>query len=198
MTAATAPASAAAISASRRMTFRRLWHYMRRRKRVYAAGTLTTLVYAGLFVLFPLTAGWCIQALVDGRPRGEIALRCGVLVAIALARSAVRFFSRVQLFDAAREIEYELRNDLFSQLLRLPQSFYGRWRTGDIMSRCVNDTNAVRLLMGVAVLNILQTPVLYLAVVGTMLSLNPRLALFVLLPYPLFILFARAIGWASR
>ena len=38
---------------------------MRRRKRVYAAGTLTTLLYAGLFVMFPLAAGWCVQALVD-------------------------------------------------------------------------------------------------------------------------------------
>ena len=49
------------------------------------------------------------------------------------------YFSRTLVFNAAREIEYELRNDLFAHLQRLPQSFYFRWRTGDIMSRCVND-----------------------------------------------------------
>jgi ATP-binding cassette subfamily B protein len=196
VTAAAAPASAAAISASRRMTFRRLWHYMRRRKRVYAAGTLTTLVYAGLFVLFPLTAGWCIQALVDGRPRGEIALRCGVLVAIALARSAVRFFSRVQLFDAAREIEYELRNDLFAHLQRQPQSFFFRWRTGDLMSRCVNDLTSVRLMLGPGLLSVAQTPILFAGVFAAMFAMDPRITLLAAIPYPLFVLVARGFGRA--
>ena len=62
------------------------------------------------------------------------------------------------------------------------------------MSRCVNDINAVRLLMGVGMLNLLQTPVLYAAVIGAMVTVNAQLALLVLLPYPLFIFFARAFG----
>ena len=64
------------------------------------------------------------------------------------------------------------------------------------MSRCVNDLSAVRLLMGVGLLNLLQTPVLYAAVIGAMMTVNARLALLVLLPYPLFILIARTLGRA--
>ena len=61
------------------------------------------------------------------------------------------------VFDAAREVEYEIRNDLFSHLQRQPQSFYFHWRTGDLMSRCVNDLNSVRMLLGPALLSAMET-----------------------------------------
>ena len=96
-----------------------------------------------------------------------------------------------------------MRNDLFAQLQRLPQSFYIRWRTGDIMSRCVNDVNALRLMLGVGVLNVVQTPLLYLGSFCVMAFLNWRLALLVLVPYPVFIWMARGLGrsihhWSLR
>ena len=113
---------------------------------------------------------------------------------MTLARAVVRYFSRTLVFNAAREIEYELRNDIFAHLEKLPQSFYFRWRTGDIMSRCVNDMNAVRLLLGVGLLNVVQTPILYSSVIGAMFAMNAKLALLVLIPYPAFILIARWFG----
>jgi ATP-binding cassette subfamily B protein len=193
-----ASASLEAIAQSRRKMFGRLWHYMRRRKGDYAAGLVTTLLYAGLFVLFPVATGWCVQAIVEGLPRAEIAWRCSLLLALGVARSGVRFFSRVRLFDAAREIEYELRNDLFAHLLRQPQSFFFRWRTGDLMSRCVNDLTAVRLMLGPGLLSVAQTPVLFVGAFAAMFVMDARLALLVLLPYPLFILVARAFGRAMH
>ena len=196
MTAAAAPASPQAIAESRRKMFQRLWHYMGRRRRDYAAGTFTTLLYAGLFVAFPLTVGWCAQAVIDGHPRAEIAGRCGLLVAIALARSGVRFISRVQLFNAAREIEYELRNDLFAHIQRQPQSFFFRWRTGDLMSRMVNDLTSVRLMLGPGLLSVAQTPVLFAGVFAAMLAMDVRITLLAAIPYPLFVLIARAFGRA--
>jgi ATP-binding cassette subfamily B protein len=119
-----------------------------------------------------------------------------VLAAVAVLSAAVRFWSRTLAFNAAREIEYEIRNDLFEHLERLPQSFYHRWRTGDIMSRCVNDLNAVRMLLGVGLLNLVQTPVLYAGALAMMFAINTKLALLVVLPYPAFILVARTLGRA--
>jgi ATP-binding cassette subfamily B multidrug efflux pump len=187
---ATAPSARSGASAA----WRRLLRYVGRHPVYYGVWVAVTLAYTAGFVAVGRLVGWAVEAVAKGMAHEEVGRRVLWLAAVTVATAVVRFFSRTLVFDAAREIEYELRNDLFAQLLRLPQSFYGRWRTGDIMSRCVNDTNAVRLLMGVAVLNVLQTPVLYVAVVGTMLTLDPHLALFVLLPYPLFILFARAVG----
>ncbi len=106
--------------------------------------------------------------------RGGAALR--LARAATLVRGALRYVSRTQLFNLAREIEYEMRNDLFAHLQRLPQSFFQRWRTGDLMSRCVNDLGSVRLMLGPGALSLLQTPVLFLFVIGAMFSLNPALA----------------------
>jgi ATP-binding cassette subfamily B protein len=196
MTAATAPADRQAIAASRRHMFQRLWHYMSRHRGDYVAGLLTTILYALLFVAFPMAVGWCAQGVIDQLPAEEIVKRCAVLLGIALARSGVRFVSRIQLFNAAREIEFDLRNDLFAHLQRQPQSFFFRWRTGDLMSRCVNDLTSVRLMLGPGLLSVAQTPILFTGVFAAMLSMDVKITLLAAIPYPLFVLIARAFGRA--
>ncbi|MAE95185.1 MAG: multidrug ABC transporter ATP-binding protein [Deltaproteobacteria bacterium] len=186
------------IARNRRTMFRRLAHYVGRNKPDYVFGVITTLAYAGLFVALPVLTGWCIQALTEGYPAEEVARRCGWLLLVAVSRSGVRFFSRVRIFNAARNIEYQLRNDLFEHLQRLPQSFYFRWRTGDLMSRCVNDLTAVRLMLGPGLLSVAQTPVLLVVTLVAMFWVNSKLALLVLIPYPLFILISRAFGRAMH
>jgi ATP-binding cassette subfamily B protein len=172
----------------------RLWVYVRRNRATYAAGGAVTLAYAANFALVPLLVAWAVRAVDQGLPASEVFFRCGVLGAATLARGALRYFSRTILFNAAREIEYEIRNDLFAHLQRLPQSFFQRWRTGDLMSRAVNDLGSVRLMLGPGVLSVLQTPVLYAFVIAAMFSLDPLLASLVLLPYPAFVWIARSFG----
>jgi ATP-binding cassette, subfamily B, multidrug efflux pump len=173
---------------------RRLSGYVRHSSRYYAVWVLVTFGYVAGFVAVPMLVGWCIGAVAHGLPASEVARRVAWLAVATTARAVLRYFSRTLVFNAARQVEYELRGDIFAHLQRLPQSFYFRWRTGDVMSRCVNDLSSVRLLMGVGLLNLLQTPVLYAAVIGAMMTVNARLALLVLLPYPLFILIARTLG----
>ena len=173
---------------------RRLSVYVRRNGRYYAVWSLITLAYTASFIAIPVLVGRVIGAMVEGLGEQEVTLRCLWLFAAAVATAVLRYFSRVLVFDAAREVEYEMRNDLFAHLQRLPQSFYFRWRTGDIMSRCVNDLNSVRLLLGPGLLSALQTPVLFLGVLGIMFWRDPLLAALVILPYPSFVLLARYFG----
>jgi ATP-binding cassette subfamily B multidrug efflux pump len=194
MSAAIAPAELVGSASGARSALRRLAGYIGRNRGYYAIWVVITLGYVAGFVAVPMLVGWSVEAIAEGRPAAEVGRRVLWLAGLTLLRAGLRFFSRTLVFDAAREIEYELRNDIFAHLLRLPQSFYFRWRTGDLMSRCVNDINAVRLFMGVGLLNLVQTPVLYVAVVGAMLTINAKLALLVLFPYPLFILVARWLG----
>ena len=179
-----------------RSALRRLASYVGRNRGYYAVWLATTLAYVAAFVAIPRLVGHAISLIDKGEPAQEIGRAIVWLTAITLASAVVRFFSRTLVFDAAREIEYEIRNDIFAHLQRLPQSFYFRWQTGDIMSRCVNDINAVRLLLGVGLLNIVQTPILYAATISMMLTINVKVTLLVLVPYPLFILIARTFGRA--
>ncbi len=178
-----------------RHALRRLSVYLRRNARYYAFWTLLTLIYVAAFVAVPLLVGWAIEGVLDPDVSSQqVSLRCAVLLAIAVLRGVLRFFSRSLVFNAAREVEYEMRNDLFAHLQRLPQSFYFDWRTGDLMSRCVNDLNAVRLMLGPGLLSVVQTPVIFLGVLVAMVAISPKLALLVVLPYPLFIFVARIFG----
>jgi len=180
--------------ASRRAMFRRLWGYLAQNRDRYVLGALLLLGYDAGFVIVPLLVGWSIQAVADGLPVAEVGRRAAILGLVTLVRMILRFLSRITIFNGAREIEYALRNDLFAHLQRLPQSFYFRWRTGDLMSRCVNDLTSVRLLLGPGLLNMIQTPVMFVSTIAVMFVLDAKLALLVLLPYPLFILIARAFG----
>jgi ATP-binding cassette subfamily B protein len=178
--------------------FRRLREYLGRHKSLYALGIVSTLGYTAAFVAVPILVGRLVQAISDGSPREEIGERALWLGVVTLVRAGLRFLSRTQVFNAAREVEYEMRNDLFAHLQRLPQSFFYRWRTGDLMSRCVNDLTAVRLLLGPGLISVIQNPILFLATFGAMFALDAKLAALVLLPYPLFVLIARGFGRAMH
>ncbi|MCZ6782979.1 MAG: ABC transporter ATP-binding protein [Proteobacteria bacterium] len=173
---------------------RRLWGYIRRNRAFYAVCVGLILAYNAAFVAVPILVGRVVAAAETGLPREVVGNRSLVLLAVVIFGAAVRYFSRTMVFNAAREVEYEIRNDLFAQLQRLPQSFYFQWRTGDLMSRCVNDLNSVRLLLGIGILNVIQTPIMFLGVFAVMFTLNPQLTLLVLSPYPLFVVIARVFG----
>lgn len=169
----------------------RVFAYIRQVRGRYVVGGILTISYAIVFQLVPVSVREVVGRIEDGLPLGAVTRAVLVLIGISATFAGLRLWSRLVLFRVGREIEYRLRNDLFAHLQRLPQSYFARQRTGDLMSRAVADVNNVRMLLGMGVLNILQTPVLYLGAVSVMCWYDWRLTLFVLLPYPLFILAAR-------
>src|SRR5689334_19294774 len=120
-----------------------------------------------------------------------------LLVGLALVRSFFQFWMRVILIGISRDIEYDLRNDLFRHLVTLSPDFYGRTRTGDIMARSTNDLNAVRMMVGPGVMYCFETGLTFLLAIGIMVSVDWRLAIPAILPAPAVslavIFFGRAI-----
>ena len=88
------------------------------------------------------------------------------------------------LIGASREIEYRLRNDFFAHLERLPLAYYQANRTGELMSRATNDLNAVRMMIGPAVMYFASTAVTFAVVLLLMFRIDGRLTLVALLPMP--------------
>ncbi len=167
----------------------RLFAYMRLAPRRYALGIALTLGYALAFQAIPLS----VRAIVGVLESDPSAIGPSVL-ALVLASFVFAFFrlsSRIVMFRIGRDIEYRIRNDYFEHIQRLPQSFFHSHRTGDLMSRAVNDINSVRLFLGMGLLNIVQTPVLFIVAIAVMLSLDVRMTVLALLPFPLFIFIAR-------
>ena len=173
---------------------RRLFGYVRRLPGPYILGALLTLGYAVLFQLIPLRVRDIVSAIETEAGMPAVTRAALWLIATALVFAVFRLSSRIVMFRCGRQIEYQIRNDFFSHLQRLPQSFFNAHRTGDLMSRAVNDINSVRLFLGMGLLNIVQTPVLYLGAVAVMLAIDPILTLWVLAPYPLFVGISRLFG----
>lgn len=171
----------------------RLLAYMRKARGYYLIGFFLTVGYAFLFQLVPLSVRRIVGVLGDSDP-SVVGVRVRDLAAVSIAFAIFRLGSRVVMFRIGRQIEYRLRNDYFAQLQRLPQSFFNAHRTGDLMSRAVNDINSVRLFLGMGLLNIVQTPVLYIGAAIVMIGIDPWLTLWVIAPFPLFVLNARIFG----
>ena len=107
-----------------------------------------------------------------------------MLLGLALLRGFFQFWMRWILIGVSREIEFDLRNDLFAHLTRLSLKFYGAHRTGDIMARATNDLNAVRMMLGPGIMYWADTFFTFVAAIIIMGSIDGRLTFFILLPVP--------------
>ncbi|MBZ5580865.1 MAG: ABC transporter ATP-binding protein/permease [Acidobacteriia bacterium] len=148
----------------------------------------------------PLMIRGAVDALAGGRSGPglpKFARYAAYLVGLALLKSAFQFWMRVILIGISRDIEYDLRNDLFRRLIGLSPDYYARTRTGDIMARATNDLNAVRMMLGPGIMYWTETSLTFLFAIAVMFSVDWRLAIFAILPAPAVslsvILFGRRI-----
>lgn len=110
----------------------------------------------------------------------------GVLViSMALAKGVFMFFMRQTIIVMSRHIEYDMKNEIFSQYQKLGLDFYNRNNTGDLMNRISEDVGRVRMYVGPAIMYSINMIVMFILVVWAMYSVNARLATFVLIPLPL-------------
>ncbi len=172
----------------------RLWGYIYRYRARYLRGIVCLVVTATLAMSIPLLLKWAVEAIEKGLPLSQLSFYLCAIIGIALIQGVVRAFSRVLIFNVGRDIEYDLRNDLFIHLQKLSLNYYQRQFTGDLMSRLVNDVTAVRMLLGLGIINLLNTPLYYVYAVSAMVAMDPRLTLAALAPYPLMFLFVRKMS----
>src|SRR5271155_4656079 len=173
---------------------KRLLSYARRYWLRYAFGIACTVATGTIAMIIPLLLRDAINATSADR-LDLIAYYAELMIALAVISGIVRWFSRFVIFNIGRDIEYDLRNDLFEHLTTLNADFYQRFKTGDLMSRMINDLAAVRMMVGMFVLTLANTPLLYGLALVFMSSLNPRLTLLAIIPY--IVLFV-AIRWLMR
>ncbi|MBI2361096.1 MAG: ABC transporter ATP-binding protein, partial [Deltaproteobacteria bacterium] len=128
-----------------------------------------------------------VRIIEHGGPAEEVTFYAVIIIVAAVAQGIIRTYSRALIFNAGRDIEYDLRNDLFAHLERLPLSYYQAQRTGDLISRVINDISAVRMLLGPGILNLVNAPLYYLYALALMISMDLRMTLAALLPFPLLI-----------
>jgi ATP-binding cassette subfamily B protein len=163
---------------------RRLLRYTLKYRRAFATGFLCVIVTAAVGLSGPWVLKYAIDDLGQGVNTAKISLYAGAIVGLAAVGGVFRFVMRRIIIGASRDIEYDLRNDFFAHLQCLDLAYFQRHRTGDLMSRATNDLGAVRMMIGPAVMYSATTGLFFIVGIILMVSINPRLTLFALVPLP--------------
>jgi ATP-binding cassette subfamily B multidrug efflux pump len=160
---------------------------------LHLAGGLIFIILSNLFALYPAQATRKaidfleeIEKNTSNPPASSVFLSLlGLIIASALLKGLFMFFMRQTIIVMSRRIEFDLKNDLFLAFEKLPLSFYKVNKTGDLMSRMSEDVGQVRNYLGPAIMYAMNLLVLFVLVIGVMLSIDIQLTLMVLLPLPL-------------
>ena len=172
-----------------------LFGYMRRYRWGYVWGLLSCIATNAVWVLFPQVLGQAIDVLQKGvATRRVVVVLAAELVFIALVKGIFLYAQRWILIGISREIEFDLRNDLFRRLELQDADFYQRYRTGDIMARLTNDLNAVRMLLGPALMYSANTIFFTVGALFFLLRISPWLTLVAWAPMPLASILVQYFG----
>ncbi len=155
--------------------------------RPYLKGFTLGLVCVLFANVFQVAGPWLLKLAIDGIgdpevTRSRIAGLAGLIVLVAFVGGVFRYGMRELLNGISRRMEADIRDDFFRHLLRLDPAFYGRVRTGDLMSHATNDTLAVRMAVGPAVMYTVNTTVTFTLTLSLMLWMSPRLTMYAVLP----------------
>ncbi len=173
---------------------RPLFPYLRRYRRDFAWGGVSVILSNAIWIFFPQVLRIAIDDLNHGVTRHKILVYAGSLVLISAAKGVFLFLTRWIIIGISREIEFDLRNDLFRHLERQPAAYFQQHRTGDIMARMTNDLNAVRMLLGPAIMYSANTVLFSVGALYFLLRISPWLTLVALVPLPLASILVQNLG----
>jgi ATP-binding cassette subfamily B multidrug efflux pump len=173
------------------------WPYLWKYRRGMALGLGALLVNDLMKAALPLAIRSGVDSLMNGFRLSLVFEFAALVVLLSVIKGIFQYWMRVILIGLSRDIEFDLRNDLFSHIVTLSQDFYAKYRTGDIMARATNDLNAVRMMLGPGIMYFTETFFTAVFLIGVMWRVDWRLTLFCLIPAPLVsaavILFGRRI-----
>lgn len=168
-----------------REVWRTVRPYLYRYRKGLALGFAALLMKDLMGAAIPLAIRQGVDGLTRGFSLHGVFLFAGAMLALSAVKGLFQYWMRVIIIGISRDIEYDLRNDLFRHLVRLDASFYSRFRTGDIMARATNDLNAVRMMIGPGFMYWVETSITFLLALSVMLAVDWRLTLLALSPAPL-------------
>ena len=132
--------------------------YVKRYRSSLIVGTLFVLISVVLSVFVPRLVGHAIDDLkLGGVTYNRVMTAALTIVGVSIASGVFLYFQRRVLINMSRYIEYDLRQDFYGHLQRLPLEFFYAHRTGDLMARSTNDLGAVRQIVGPAIMYSEQT-----------------------------------------
>lgn len=175
-------------------SLRPLLPYLRRYRSTLLAGAACIGIEAVFGSLSPLLVKFAVDALRKRATWGAIAGYAAAVLAVALVGAVFHYYQRRLVYDAARNVEADLRDDLYARLVRQPPTYFDAFPTGDVLSRFSNDLRAVQMALGPGIRHALGTLATLVLAIGFMAWIDPLLTLWAILPLPAVSLAVRFMG----
>ncbi|MDX1623842.1 MAG: ABC transporter ATP-binding protein [Gemmatimonadota bacterium] len=156
--------------------------FLRPRSASLVGGAAAVVAGAAAGAVAPLVVRAAVDALRTGTTPTAIALYAAAVVGIAVVRGVFRYLQRRTIYGVSRDVETDVRDALFANLLRQPPAFLDRLSTGDVLSRFSNDLGAIRMVLGPGLLFGIDTFVTVSLAIGFMAAIDPALTAWALLP----------------
>ncbi|MFP6683992.1 MAG: ABC transporter ATP-binding protein [Polyangiaceae bacterium] len=167
-----------------------LWAQFRRNRSLYLLGGFTLMIQQGLLAKRDFLVKGAVDAVTAFREADATNGAIMILI-VSVVAACARLLSRMTVFTAGRNVEYELRARLIEHLHRLGPRFFARMPTGEIMSRATNDLSQVRLLLGFGVLNVFSSAFSLLSALYVMIAISLQLTLATLTIFPALMIVTR-------
>lgn len=168
--------------------------YLRPHRRTVVVGALTLVVVNILSVTIPLEVRRVIDDLQNGFAISDVLRQAGFIVLLATSMGIARLISRQLVFGVGRQVEVELRQKLFDQMLLQEPGWVQQTGSGEIISRATSDVENVRRLLGFAVLSLTNTVLAYAFTLPAMLAIDPGLTVAAIALYPVMLGAVRLFG----
>jgi ATP-binding cassette, subfamily B, multidrug efflux pump len=157
-------------------------------------GTICIILMNGAKLAAPLVLGQAIDDLNTALNQSKLLHYGGLLILIAFGQCLFLFLQQYIFIHIMRSYECEMRNDYYAHLQKLPVEFYQKYRTGDLMTRAVNDVNVVRTQASAAIMFMINTAFILTLLVPLMISIEWHLALVTFLLLPMIAIATRAFS----
>lgn len=168
--------------------------YLSHHKRMWIYGTIAI----ALTTVFTMAAPWILRNAVDALQEevsvNKLITYAAAIIAVTIVQGIFRFLMRQTMIVTSRNIEYEIRSDLFRHILTLDRPYFDRAPTGDIMARMTNDLLAVRAMVGPGIMYFIQTFFTFSIAITLMSILQVKLMLISLIPLPVISLMTYFVG----
>lgn len=178
----------------KRAAFGRVIHYWKRHRIPLLMGLGCIFIGNGIGLMAPRIVRDAVNDLLVAVTAEKLGRYAGLVIGIVLVQGIFLFLQRRLIVGMSRDIEYEMRNEIFAHLLRLEPSFYHHQRTGDLMSRATNDLAAVRMMVGPAIMYATNTVAVLSIAIPLMIRVNGRLTALALASLPLVSIATKFFG----
>ena len=168
--------------------------YLRPYRRTVLLGMAALVVVNLLSVTLPLLVRRVIDDLQDGFTFSDVLHQALLIIVLATLMGGVRLWSRMLVFGVGRQVEANLKQQIFDQMLRQEPGWVQSTGSGEVISRATSDVENVRRLLGFAVLSLSNTGLAYALTLPAMLAIDPWLSLAAVGLYPLMLATVRLFG----